>query len=135
MHRAADLRSPRASRGPCLRRDPLPGEALPEGIGALHDEKEDAERLCPMERRRSIENDRRKKRYMKFNVYQAYVSYGGSLGGNPNFKLVAERVSADYVKGFFLSQPLLKKYSYGFSTPEDEMGCYYCYRVEVVELT
>lgn len=71
---------------------------------------------------------------MKFNVYQAYVSYGGSLGGMPNFKLVAERVSADYVKGFFASLPSIKKYSYGFSTPEDEMGCYYVYRVEVADL-
>lgn len=71
---------------------------------------------------------------MKFTIYKAYVSYGGSMTGLPSFDAVQHDVSADYVQGYFKNLPKVEKTHQGFSTAPDSMGCYTLYKVEVSSL-
>lgn len=66
---------------------------------------------------------------MKFNIYRASIIYGG--GPSPlNFILVQEKVSEDFVKGYFANMELDEK----LRTKEDQMGCYSEYKITVVSL-
>jgi hypothetical protein len=71
---------------------------------------------------------------LRFNIYSAYVIYGGSLGGSPGFRLMYENVNSEHVFEFLKNvEPLIKQFGV-FKTKDDSMGCYHCYKVEVSNL-
>ncbi len=65
---------------------------------------------------------------MKYDIYCAEVCYGGSLNGNPEFKLIHKNVNSEFVHTFFSA---IRFEPDKWKTPSDSMGSYEVYRVEV----
>ena len=70
---------------------------------------------------------------MMFNILRASIVYGGGPGA-PEYKVIEENVSSDYVQGFFKNIRIEKSSSGFFNTKEDSMGCYETYKIVVVSL-